>query len=174
MGDPITLEELSTEDPSTKNWENLEEQLGNQDEENKLRRQLEQTDPEEENPDSEETMQTPEMKRKAFLEVWESMRGEKSEAEDRGFKPGAEIYFSHTESKLPPHSDPGNSWEKFKITDVDRAKGTFKARLYGTELKLHPSNEGKEVNFTFEKFKEFFLKDDNFSNSGKPFKLLNS
>lgn len=172
MGSPTALEELDPDDLARRNREALEQEPEEQNEENRLRRDLEQEDADEEDPDSEEKIQTPEMKRKAFLEAWKSMKGEKSEAEDGGFKPGVEIYFALGESKLPPHTDPGKEWGKFRITDVDWSQCTFKARMYGTELKLPSPDEGKEKTFAFEHFKDLFLENKHFSNDGKPFKLL--
>lgn len=121
MGSPTPLDEGDSDDPAAKDLDKIFEDpdASSQDEES-LKKNLaeENGERDEDNPD-EEVQQTPEMKRKAFLEAWKGMRGEKSEAEDGGFKAGVEIYFSHTESKLPPYGISGKEWKKFKVTDVD-------------------------------------------------------
>lgn len=102
----------------------------------KLHKKNKSEDPSEDTDEEELKNATPEEKRKAFLETWKNMRGEKSEASDAGFVVGAELYFTHTESSLPPYTNGANAWKKFRITDIDRVSGTFKAKCYGTELKL--------------------------------------
>lgn len=125
MGSPAPLGESEPNNPAAQDLDELFEdsELSSPDEE-RLKKKLEEDEDakgDEDNPD-EEVNQTPEMKRKAFLQAWKGMRGEKSEAEDGGFKPGVEIYFSHTDSSLPPYGVSGKEWKKFKVTDVDWGK----------------------------------------------------
>lgn len=123
MRSQALLEGVDLDDSAVKEGKDLNDNFDKQYEEAMLKRQLEENDhTDEENESLETEFQTPEMKRKAFLEAWKGMRGEKSEAEDGGFKPGVEIYFSHTESSLPPHGVSGKEWKKFKVTDVDWGK----------------------------------------------------
>ena len=140
MGATNVQDSLDPESESAKKRKKFQDDLQKQHEITKNTRKLHKKGTSEdasEDIDEEESKNTtPEEKRKAFLEVWKGMRGEKSEASDAGFVVGAELYFTHTESSLPPYTNGANAWKKFRITDIDRVSETFKAKCYGTELKL--------------------------------------
>ena len=174
MGAANVQDSLDPESESAKKRKNFQDDLQKQHEITKNMRKVHKKDASE-NPSEdadEEVLKnaTPEEKRKAFLEVWKSIKGEKTEASDGGFIIGAEVYFTHTESSLPPYTNGANAWKKFRITDIDRVNGTFKAKCYGTELKLWSWEEGKEFDFHFEDFESFFINNDKLLE--KPFKML--
>ena len=174
MGAANVQDSLDPESESAKKRKNFQDDLQKQHEITKNMRKVHKKDASE-NPSEdadEEALKnaTPEEKRKAFLEVWKSIKGEKTEASDGGFIIGAEVYFTHTESSLPPYTNGANAWKKFRITDIDRVNGTFKAKCYGTELKLWSWEEGKEFDFHFEDFESFFINNDKLLE--KPFKML--
>ena len=174
MGAVNLQDSLDPESEPAKKRKKFQEDLQKQHEITKNTRKLHKKGTSEdasEDVDEEESKNTtPEEKRKAFLEAWKGMRGEKSEASDAGFVVGAERYFTHTESSLPPYTNGANAWKKFRITDIDRVNGTFKAKCYGTELKLWFWEEGKEFDFHFEDFENFFINNDKLLE--KPFKML--
>ncbi|MDO4714445.1 MAG: hypothetical protein Q4B28_07585 [bacterium] len=62
------------------------------------------------------------------------------------------IYFTPYDSKLPPYDLGSREWVRMEITGVDRDNGSFTAKTYGTELKLHPEDEGKEQEYQFSDF----------------------
>ena len=174
MGAANVQDSLDPESESAKKRKNFQDDLQKQHEITKNMRKVHKKDASE-NPSEdadEEALKnaTPEEKRKAFLEVWKSIKGENTEASDGGFIIGAEVYFTHTESSLPPYTNRANAWKKFRITDIDRVNGTFKAKCYGTELKLWSWEEGKEFDFHFEDFESFFINNDKLLE--KPFKML--
>ncbi len=174
MGAANVQDSLDPESESAKKRKNFQDDLQKQHEITKNMRKVHKKDASE-NPSEdadEEALKnaTPEEKRKAFLEVWKSIKGENTEASDGGFIIGAEVYFTHTESSLPPYTNGANAWKKFRITDIDRVNGTFKAKCYGTELKLWSWEEGKEFDFHFEDFESFFINNDKLLE--KPFKML--
>ena len=174
MGAANVQDSLDPESESAKKRKNFQDDLQKQHEITKNMRKVQKKDASE-NPSEdadEEALKnaTPEEKRKAFLEVWKSIKGENTEASDGGFIIGAEVYFTHTESSLPPYTNRANAWKKFRITDIDRVNGTFKAKCYGTELKLWSWEEGKEFDFHFEDFESFFINNDKLLE--KPFKML--
>ena len=140
MGAANVQDSLDPESESAKKRKNFQDDLQKQHEITKNMRKVHKKDasedPSEDTDEEELKNATPEEKRKAFLEVWKSIKGEKTEASDGGFIIGAEVYFTHTESSLPPYTNGANAWKKFRITDIDRVNGTFKAKCYGTELKL--------------------------------------
>lgn len=140
MGAANVQDSLDPESESAKKRKNFQDDLQKQHEITKNMRKVHKKDasenPSEDIDEEDSKNTTPEEKRKVFLEVWKGMRGEKSEASDAGFVVGAELYFTHTESSLPPYTNGANAWKKFRITDIDRVNGTFKAKCYGTELKL--------------------------------------
>ena len=140
MGAANVQDSLAPESESAKKRKNFQDDLQKQHEITKNMRKVHKKDasenPSEDIDEEDSKNTTPEEKRKVFLEAWKGMRGEKSEASDAGFVVGAELYFTHTESSLPPYTNGANAWKKFRITDIDRVNGTFKAKCYGTELKL--------------------------------------
>ena len=140
MGAANVQDSLDPESESAKKRKNFQDDLQKQHEITKNMRKVHKKDasenPSEDIDEEDSKNTTPEEKRKVFLESWKGMRGEKSEASDAGFVVGAELYFTHTESSLPPYTNGANAWKKFRITDIDRVNGTFKAKCYGTELKL--------------------------------------
>lgn len=140
MGAANVQDSLDPESESAKKRKNFQDDLQKQHEITKNMRKVHKKDasenPSEDIDEEDSKNTTPEEKRKVFLEAWKGMRGEKSEASDAGFVVGAELYFTHTESSLPPYTNGANAWKKFRITDIDRVNGTFKAKCYGTELKL--------------------------------------
>ena len=174
MGAANVQDSLDPESESAKKRKNFQDDLQKQHEITKNMRKVHKKDasenPSEDIDEEDSKNTTPEEKRKVFLEVWKGMRGEKSEASDAGFVVGAELYFTHTESSLPPYTNGANAWKKFRITDIDRVNGTFKAKCYGTELKLWFWEEGKEFDFHFEDFESFFINNDKLLE--KPFKML--
>ena len=174
MGAANVQDSLDPESESAKKRKNFQDDLQKQHEITKNMRKVHKKDasenPSEDIDEEDSKNTTPEEKRKAFLEVWKSIKGEKIEASDGGFIIGAEVYFTHTESSLPPYTNGANAWKKFRITDIDRINGTFKAKCYGTELKLWSWEEGKEFDFHFEDFESFFINNDKLLE--KPFKML--
>lgn len=107
-----------------------------------------------------------------LLTTRDSIKWEKSTAEDHGFAPWAIIFFNSPlfESLLPPYSTPSNEWMRMEITHVDWDAGIYKAKTYGWEIQLNTEDEWVEKTYPIASFKEHF--GDENSHMGASFKML--
>lgn len=137
----------------------------------KLKKTLnqEENQSEEDSETLQQAEESPEERKKQFLEAWKSVRGENAEDQDGWCRGWAVLYCSRIESLLPPNND-SHEWTKLEISNVNREKETISFRPRGTELKLGDELENKSLTFSLKDFKDNFLTEEKLLD--KPFKFL--